>query len=203
MSKIAKHKLAAASKAVDSSKTEVEKKKANRNKAILKKYGSSCFVQLLDDKAAPSENHEDEVKEQCLARAAIKKKFQRELAAKLDHINHDHTYSSYNSMEAEVLGSKPSTGPSHLHNVLYEHQVIVSSSQAIELEAKTRTQFASELRVTASIMKEVCHHKLSTNCKVFVERKLFPKPLLFAMAGSMKTMPFHHMLNTRITMGSL
>jgi len=43
LSKIAKDKLAAASKAVDSAKTETEKKRANYDRAILKKYGS-CFV---------------------------------------------------------------------------------------------------------------------------------------------------------------
>jgi len=182
LSQIAKQKLAAASKAVDSAHTEAEKKKANHERSILKKYGPSCFVQLLDDEPAPSVSHEDEVRKQRLARAAVKKgKFQTELAAKLNHFNHDHTYCGH---RGNVLDSKPSTDPSHLRNVLYTQYVVVSSTQAIELEAKTRAQFACELwhnerklRITASMMKEVCHRKPNTNCKAFVERKLFPKPL--------------------------
>jgi len=62
--KIAKQKLTAASKAVDSANTEAEKKKANRERSILKKYGPSCFVQLLDDEPTPSESHKDEVRKQ-------------------------------------------------------------------------------------------------------------------------------------------
>lgn len=64
LSKIAIDKLAAASKAVDSAETEAEKKRANYDRAILKKYGPSCIVQLLDDEQAPSESHEDEVRQQ-------------------------------------------------------------------------------------------------------------------------------------------
>jgi len=126
------------------------------------------------------------VRKQRLARAATKKeRFTRELAAKLDHFQHDHTYSSrHNETAVENLSDKSSTGQSPLCNILYMHQVSISSSQAIELEAKTRTQFASEVwhnerkfRITASIMKEVCHRKSSTDCKAFVEKKLFSKPL--------------------------
>ena len=103
-------------------------------------------MQLFDDEPAPSESHEDEVKKQRLARAAFKKEiFQRELAAKLNHVNHDHTYSSNGSNKAVVLDGKQSSGSSQLHNILYEHLIIVDSFQAIILEENTRMQFACGL----------------------------------------------------------
>ena len=40
---------------------------------MLEKYRASCFVQLLDEELSPPESHEEEVKKQCLARAAAQK----------------------------------------------------------------------------------------------------------------------------------
>ena len=182
--------------AVSSAQTIAEKRKATQTRSMLKKYGASCFVQLLDDEPPPLENHKEEVKKQRLARAAEqKRKFQKELEAKLNHVQHDHTYSfSCNEMEGEIFNNESSlpVTPSHCVSelcesqvkLLYESQVKLNSVQATRLEANTRMQLSSELwhnerklRITASIMKEVCHRRPTTSCTSFVERKLFPKPI--------------------------
>ena len=110
-------------------------------------------MQLLDDEPPPPESHEEEVKKQRLARAAAqKRKFQNELQAKLNHVQHDHTYSfSCNEMEGELFSDESSllVTPSHCVNelcesqikLLYESQVKLNSVQATTLEANTRTQF--------------------------------------------------------------
>ena len=68
--------------------------------------------------------------------------------------------------------------------MLYEDQVVLNLKAAAELEGQTRQQATSELwhsvqklRITASIMKEVCHRKPTTNCTAFVQKKLHPKSL--------------------------
>ena len=43
-------------------------------KSVLKWYGSSCFLQLLDDEPAPLETHFDEVKKERLARAVAQRR---------------------------------------------------------------------------------------------------------------------------------
>ena len=66
-----------------------------------------------------------------------------------------------------------------LLNDLYNHHVNIDSSGVIELEATTRGQSKSEkwmcerkLRITASVMKVVCHHHPNTSCDSFMKKKL-------------------------------
>lgn len=61
----------------------------------------------------------------------------------------------------------------------YHNHVCLSAEACIQLEASTRTHSRSEhwcderkLRITASIMKEVCHRKATTSCEAFVQKKL-------------------------------
>ena len=49
-------KKEAAVQAVCSATSDVERKKAIEAQAMLNRYGTSCFLQLLDDEAAPSED---------------------------------------------------------------------------------------------------------------------------------------------------
>ena len=65
---------------------------------------------------------------------------------------------------------------------LYRNHVCLSSEACIQLEASTQTQSCSEhwlnerkLRITASIMKEVCHQKTTTSCEAFIRKKLTPR----------------------------
>ena len=62
---------------------------------------------------------------------------------------------------------------------LYRNDVCLSPEACIQVEASTQMQSRSEqwvnerkLRITASIMKEVCHRKASTSCEAFVQKKL-------------------------------
>lgn len=70
---------------------------------------------------------------------------------------------------------------------LYEHQVVLDAKAAAELKKKTQKQAILELwhserklRITASVMKEVCHRRPITSCTAFVQKKINPKPLNIA-----------------------
>ena len=155
---------------------------------MLELYGSSCFLQLLDDEPASLETHFDEIKKEQLARAtAQKKRILTELAARLNHVNHDHTYACTNYVAIEEAASQNLTSglpASQVIHQLYEHQVVLDAKAAAELEKETRKQAISELwhsehklRITASVMKEVCPRRPTTSCTAFVQKKINPKPL--------------------------
>ena len=181
-------KMVAANHAVTVAQTTPEMKKATQTKSLLERYGSSCFLQLLDDEPAPAETYLDEVKKERLARAAAqKKRLLTELAARLNHVNHDHTYACARKevTEPSIIPNLHSDLPtSQATHYLYEHKVVLNAKAAAELEQLTRKQATSELwhserklRITASVMKEVCHRKPTTCCTAFVQKRLNPKPL--------------------------
>ena len=67
---------------------------------------------------------------------------------------------------------------------LYRNHVKIDPSTIHELEVLTRDQSKSEkwlhapqLNITASVMKEVCHHGASTNCDNFIWKKLSTSPI--------------------------
>ena len=51
---IGQYQIHAANAAFDSATSDSEKKKAYQRKCMIKKYGTSCFLQLLDGEAAPA-----------------------------------------------------------------------------------------------------------------------------------------------------
>ena len=62
---------------------------------------------------------------------------------------------------------------------LYNSEVVIDAELAKELEEKTREQSTSDLwhnqrklRITASVMKEVCHRRVSTTCTAFIKKKI-------------------------------
>ena len=68
---IEQYKKSAANSALLSAATDTEKRKASQEKCVIEKYGTSCFLQLLDDEPAPMEsNRIDELKKERLALAA-------------------------------------------------------------------------------------------------------------------------------------
>ena len=146
-------------------------------------------MQLLDDEPAPPETHLDEIKQERFSRAkAQKEKFLNDLGAKLSHVKHDHSYASVCNRTEEApfddMTNSDSTAALHLVRQLYEGKVVLNSKEALELEIKTRQQASSELwhserklRITASVMKEVCHRKASTSCTTFVQKNINPKVL--------------------------
>ena len=75
-------KKEAAVQAVCSATSDVERKKAIEAQAMLNRYGTSCFLKLLDDEAAPSEDRTQRARDEQLAKAkAMKSKFQHELSS--------------------------------------------------------------------------------------------------------------------------
>ena len=100
-----------------------------------------------------------------LERAATKKKFLEVISAMQQLFHHDHSYGCLTTT-VESCGMKkdvPYT-QQHLINKLYQNHVCLSSEACAKLEANTRAQSQSEswhcerkLRITASLMKEVCH----------------------------------------------
>ena len=188
LSIIGQDKISAANLDASAALTFAEKKKATRTKSLLETYGSSCFLQLLDDEPAPLETHFDEIKKERLARAAAqKKRLLTELTARLHHVNHDHTYTCESkevTEEAETVNLKSNLPVLQAPHLLYECQVVLDTKAAAELEQQTQKQATSDLwhnerklRITASIMKEVCHRRPTTSCNAFVKKKIHPKPL--------------------------
>ena len=120
---------------------------------LLDRYGSSCYLQLLDDEPAPAENHLEEITSERITRAAMQRRiFLDELLAKQHHVKHDHTYTSVGNkgegtIVSEALKDEASVVPSYLISQLYENQVVLNLQQAADLEMKTRTQSLSELSV--------------------------------------------------------
>ena len=102
------------------------------------------------------------------------------------------------------MKNSDSTAALHLVRQLYESKVVLSSKEALELEIKTRQQASSELwhgerklRITASVMKEVCHRKVSISCTAFVQKK--PRcyiHLQCVMEDCMRMMLFQPILST-------
>jgi len=185
---IEKIKVANANNAVSAAQTSSQKRKANQNKLLIETYGTSCYLQLLDDEPAPPETHLDEIRKERLSRAnAQKKKLLSELGAKLSHVKHDHTYASVRNVgRKDVCDDMNShcTATLNLVHQVYEAKVVINSNEATKLEIETRKQASSELwrnerklRITASVMREVCHRKASTSCTAFVQKKINPKVL--------------------------
>ena len=64
----------------------------------------------------------------------------------------------------------------HLVNELYQSHVALNFDNVKSLEADTKAKSDSELwynarklRITSSIMKEVCHRKNTASCEAFIE----------------------------------
>ena len=109
------------------------------------------------------------------------------------------------AITCEASKDKASVVPMYLISQLYENQVVLNLQQAADLEMKTRSQSSSELwhsernlRITVSIMKEVCHRKANTKCKAFVQKKIDPRPVY---TTAILWMPFCLILLTNETVG--
>jgi len=62
-------KITSANNAVTAAQTSSQRKKAIQSKLLLERYGTSCYLQLLDDEPAPPESHLEEIKRERLSRA--------------------------------------------------------------------------------------------------------------------------------------
>ena len=85
-----------------------------------------------------------------------------------EKLNEDSTFPNNDTPSGQLHGMQ-----------LYKSEVVIDGKQAKELEEKTREQASSDLwhsqrklRITASIMKEVCHRRVSTSCTAFVKKRI-------------------------------
>lgn len=183
-------KMEKADEAVYSAKTVSEIKKALQAKSMLKMYGTSGYLQILDDEAAPLNfDRQEQLKkerEKRLSRAAEKKrKLLQEFETKELHVIHDHTYAAklVNLTTAGKDLKHPAVNQ-HQVTLLYNSLVLIDAAKIKDLEKQTQSQANSDLwhherrlRITASMMKEVCHRRDSTDCKAFLLKKLVPRSI--------------------------
>lgn len=184
---IEKNKIDAADFFICTATTDRERKQALEKKSMLTSYGTSCFVQILDDELAPLENRKEEMRKERIARAEMQKEqLMQHLAALQSSVLHDHDYTCKTDdplpnqqEEIESNVHNESNIQQKLINDLYTHHVHISATGIHELETLTRGQSESEkwhserkLRITASVMREVCHHRPTTSCTAFTKRKL-------------------------------
>ena len=92
---IQQQKVDAANNAISTATTVSEIKKAFQVKAMLSRYGTSGYLQLLDNEPAPLESREEKLRKERLSRAAEKKQqFLEQLKIKQLHVMLDHSYTS-------------------------------------------------------------------------------------------------------------
>jgi len=83
-----------ATHAISLATSDTERKKAIQAQSMLLQYGTSCFLQLLDDEPALTEDRIQKLRDEWIARATAKRlKFQQEITSITDKTNHDHNYS--------------------------------------------------------------------------------------------------------------
>ena len=63
----------AATCAVAAATNDAERKKAIEAQSMLLQYGTSCFLQLLDEELVPTENRMQKLRDEQIARAAAKR----------------------------------------------------------------------------------------------------------------------------------
>ena len=81
---VEKNKIDAADFTICTATTEREGKQTIKQKSMMTSYGTSCFLQLLDEESAPLENRKEEMWKDRIARTLEMKKqlFMQQLAAK-------------------------------------------------------------------------------------------------------------------------
>ena len=70
---IKQNKIDAAYFAVSTASSEREREQALAKVSMMTSYGTSCFLQILDDDPAPMDNRKDEMRKERIARAEMKK----------------------------------------------------------------------------------------------------------------------------------
>ena len=182
---IKQNKIDAANFAVGTASTEREREQALAKVSMMTSYGTSCFLQILDDDPAPLDDRKDEMRKERIARAEMKKKlFMQQLSANQTSVKHDHNYAA--ARDSSTPAQEIPTGETKdgdyeqqkLIGDLYNHHVCIDATAIQELELSTRGQHQSDrwhherkLRVTASGIREICHQRPTTSCTAFVKRK--------------------------------
>ena len=137
---IQEEKVQSAGKALHSAGTLSEFKKAAQAKSLINMYGTSGYLQMLDDEPAPLESREEflkKEKEERLLRAAEKqRRFQEGLVTKQLRVQHDHKYALYSADEYLT---------ENLDLCADIHHVSINITTIHELEINTWGQSSSEV----------------------------------------------------------
>ena len=80
------NKINDANFAISTASTEREREKALAKVSMMTNYGTSCFLQILDDDPAPLDNRKDEIWKERIARAETKKKLFMQLTNHLSNM---------------------------------------------------------------------------------------------------------------------
>jgi len=119
--------------------------------------------------------------------AAQKKKLLDDLSATQKPFLHDHPY-SYPTHTSDQFRDPTFEMPVDIRqdivDRLYKNHIWLSPQACVQVEASIQAQSQSEnwhherkLRITASMIKEVCHRKPSTSCEAFNRNKLVHKSI--------------------------
>lgn len=205
LSEVEKKKIDSANFAICTATTEKARKQALENKSMMISYGTSCYLQILDEEPAPQPSRKEELRKKRLARADEKKQmFLQQLALQQASIQQDHDYGliSCDTVPAKQC-AKSEIVIQKRAKELYSHHVCLSPSSISEIEESTRGQHESErwyherrLRITSSVMKEICHQRPSTSCTTFIKKSYHQHPSMyqqFLMAERMKRKQFSAM----------
>ena len=105
-------------------------------------YGTSCFLQILNDDPVPLDNRKDEMWKKRIARAELKKQlFMQQLSANQSSVKHDHTYinDSHSPIPPQEIfaGETKVNVQQKLLDDLYTHHVSINATAIQELESST------------------------------------------------------------------
>ena len=90
---IEQNKIIAANFAINTASTEREREQALAKESMMTNYGTSCFLQILDDDPVPLDNRKDKMRKERIAWAELKKQlFMQQLSANQSSVKHDHNY---------------------------------------------------------------------------------------------------------------
>ena len=129
-------------------------------------------------------DRKNEMREERIACAEMKKLFMQQLFTNQTSVKHDHDYAAARDSSTptqEIPTGETKDGDyvqQKLIGNLYKHHVCIDATAIQELELSTRGQHQSDrwhheckLRVTASGIREICHQQPTTSCTTFVKRK--------------------------------
>jgi len=107
---------------------------------MLTSYGTSCFIQILDDELAPSENQKEEMQKERIAKSEIQKeRFMQHLAALQSSVVNDHDYTcKADPSPNQEENFKELNAQQRLIDDLYAHHVHINATRISRLEASTR-----------------------------------------------------------------
>ena len=118
---------------------------------MMTSYGTSCFLQILDDDPATLDDRKDEMRKERIARAKMKKKlFMQQVSANQTFVKHDHNYAAARNSSTpaqEIPTGEIKDGDyeqQELIGDLYNHHVCIDATAIQELELSTRGQHQSD-----------------------------------------------------------